>query len=173
MKTFMNGISKQAFRTEMLAHQEADAFLQGIYGIINGVGDVFRGCTIGCGIESINRLTGETFAHGSSDDLAEALGWPVWLADLSEAIFEGLSYEDAIHWSLRLVDAIPENVDVDVVRNQFISCVTKDHAELCGEDIEPYVLVSRIAMSADDVDFAENYCLEISSILIDLLEKVE
>jgi hypothetical protein len=171
MKTFMNGISKQVFRAEMLAHQEADAFLQGIYILRNGEDNALKGCTIGCGIESINRLTGSVFNHSSSDDLAEALGWPVWLADLSEMIFEGLDYKDARNWSLRLVDAIPENVDVDAVKNQLISYIIKDHPELYKKNIEPYILVSHIAISGN-VDFEENYYLEISNILIKLLENI-
>ena len=91
---------KAKYLARVRAHREADNLVQGT-GWENG-----KGCAIGCILEDYNH---ELFPS--------ELGLPVWLAYLTDKIFEGLSSQDSQYFPEQLLAAIPEGADVAPVQH--------------------------------------------------------
>ncbi len=107
------GVTRGDFIASMRAHREADRIVQRTYW------DAGRGCAVGCGVESVMRLTGEDHDHGGHAYLADVLGIPLVLVELQDRIFEGLPLADALNWSVRFFEVIPDGADLSGVWNQF------------------------------------------------------
>ena len=103
-------VPKAEFVRIMREHAEADRLVAGIYG--DGKGKKFRGCAIGCGVQTINRLTGSCHAFGDHAAVADALGIPLALAHLEDRIFEGLPEAERKAWPIAFAKAIPEGRDL-------------------------------------------------------------
>ena len=104
---------KAAFLEQITAHEQADRIIQGEYW------DGFKGCAVGCSVESLNHINGTTYKHGDHAAYAEALGIPEWLARLEDTLFEGLPVAVAKGWPRRFAEAIPVGVDLEPVRHRF------------------------------------------------------
>ena len=103
-------VTKADFVRIMREHAAADHLIAGRYGV--GERDSFRGCAIGCGVETINRLTGQRHRYDNYDAVANTLGIPLALAYLEDRIFEGLGPEERRTWPVRFAEAIPEEADL-------------------------------------------------------------
>ncbi len=128
-------VTKADFVRIMREHAAADHLIAGRYG--SGEGDSFRGCAIGCGVETINRLTGERHAYGDHTAVADALGIPLALAYLEDRISEGVAPKQRRAWPVRFAEAIPEGVDlapavprilVRILREVALPAVTVDES---------------------------------------------
>ena len=111
-------ISRDAFLAELQAHQNADRILQGTYWSKQDDGQ-FRGCAVGCGIESIIRRTGDKLKHDDHAAYETYLGVPHIMARLEDRIFEGLPTDVALKWPLRFASAIKSGADLSQVWNKF------------------------------------------------------
>ena len=88
------------------AHRDADMLRAGFYGRMNGR---FHGCSVGCFAHEIDpTLFAERRDEGTNLHrlVADAHGYPEWLAHLQDRIFEGLPDTDRIDWHVQFADAI-------------------------------------------------------------------
>jgi len=118
MKAFKGKVNKDQFIKEIKWHMEQDAFMRGTYN--EGNKNNFRGCAVGCSINSINRLLGTAYGYGEHIDMAETLQIPEWLVRLEDKIFEGLSEEESKEWPLRFSEAINVGADLDKIKPAFL-----------------------------------------------------
>jgi hypothetical protein len=118
MKAFKGKVNKDQFIKEIKWHMEQDAFLQGTY--IEGNKKSFKGCAVGCSINSINRLLGTAYDYDEHIDMAETLQIPEWLVRLEDKIFEGLSEKDSKEWPLSFSEAINVGADLDKIKPAFL-----------------------------------------------------
>jgi hypothetical protein len=118
MNAFTGKVTKDEFIKEIKWHKEQDAFMQGTY--IEGNKNNFRGCAVGCSINSINRLLGTAYDYDEHIDMAETLQIPEWLVRLEDKIFEGLSEEESKEWPLKFSEAINEGADLDKIKPEFL-----------------------------------------------------
>ena len=70
-------------------HQDADHIVQGIYA--EGDGEDWRGCSVGCSIQALNRIKGTDFPHSDHSALETGGLWPEWLSMVEDVIFDGRS----------------------------------------------------------------------------------
>ena len=102
-KTFQK-ISKEDLAKELQWHLEQDKMVQGSY--VDEEGE-FKGCMMGCAVNSIARINGDKLSHEDHKEQADYLGLPEWFVHLYERIFEGLSVEDSKQWVMDCFNAIP------------------------------------------------------------------
>ena len=118
---------KDAFVKEIETHRRLDAFIQGTYD--DGYVGVFKGCSVGCSIHSMNRIQGTSINYEDHAALAEAVGWPEWLVRLQDTLFEGMSEEDSKNWTLSLANAVPVGKDINPVKWRFCSYLMQGNIE--------------------------------------------
>jgi len=118
MKAFAGKVTKDEFIKEIKWHKEQDAFMQGTY--TEGNKNNFRGCAVGCSINSINKLLGTAYGYDEHIDMAETLQIPEWLVRLEDKIFEGLSEKDSKEWPLKFSEAINVGADLDKIKQEFL-----------------------------------------------------
>jgi hypothetical protein len=110
---------KTRFVAEILKHEQAHAIVKGTYG--ERVGDRFRGCAIGCSVESIALVEGvKDVSHGDHRLYEQYLGVPIVLAHLEDRIFEGLAAAEARTWPRRFASAIRPGADLSMVGPRFL-----------------------------------------------------
>ena len=111
MKTFEK-ISKQDLAHELQWHFDQDKIIQGSYK--EGTGDEFKGCMMGCAVNSIMRVTGDIVTENSHRDQAKYIFGDEscqWFVRLYEKIFESLDINDSKKWVIDCFNAIPEGID--------------------------------------------------------------
>lgn len=112
MRAFVDTrVEKQTLLDELIGHQEADQFVQGIYWDLTKI----RGCAVGC--------TLHTFAPGQETNhvLYEPLfGIPAELARLEDEIFEVLGCDESKEWPVDFVRAIPVGADLSLATARWI-----------------------------------------------------
>lgn len=108
---------KSALVREIKWHQKQDRIVQGQYG---SCGEEFRGCAIGCAINSLSRVQKKCLPTDRHMVLQEELGIPVEIAHLIDAIFEELSQADAMGWPLRVAKAVKPGADLSMVIPHFL-----------------------------------------------------
>lgn len=111
---------------EMRAHQKADAFIKGSYVRQNGE---FKGCAVGCAVQSLNKRRGLKIAHDDHAGLAEALHVPEWLWRLQDILFENLPEPENSEFAVKFIEAIPVGVDLDPVKRKFCAFILKENIE--------------------------------------------
>ena len=94
---------KAKYVARFVEHRRLDQVIQR-YGFENG-----RGCFVGCTLNDYDH-----------DKFPAELGWPVWLAHLSDTIFEGLHKSEAPQFGTDLLQAVPVGVDLEPVKNKFL-----------------------------------------------------
>ncbi len=102
---------------KMKAHRAAYHLRKGTYG--EGKGHSFRACAVGCTL-SDGDAPGRSGHHLRYPD---ELGWPVWLAEFQDKIFEGLPSPEEQAWPEDLMRAIPPGLPEAVfsrIRNRFL-----------------------------------------------------
>src|SRR3990172_5464801 len=95
---------KEDMVREMESHLEQDQFIKGNYSLMNGK---FKGCSIGCAVDSLNRIKGKALKYDRHLNFEEELGIPEWLAKLNDIIFEGLPEKEAGQFSVDFLKVIP------------------------------------------------------------------
>ncbi len=114
MKAFHNDPElKKSVLNQILIHQEADSFTQKIY----WDPDSQKGCAVGC-------LTHDV--HGGHHLYPSLWGIPEQLAYLEDAIFEGLSIDQAKQWPYQFMSAIPVGANLGLVFPGFVLWLLSD-----------------------------------------------
>ncbi len=101
---------------ELATHEAADRLLQG-FGYWGQLDDhQFRGCAVGCTLESIRAAAGlETIEHQRHMLYEPHLGVPRVLAILEDRLFERLPAETARQWPRRFLESIRPGADLSMV----------------------------------------------------------
>ncbi len=122
MKTtlsFKNDVKiKNELVNRMQKHIELDELVQG------ATGENGKGCTVWCALNNGELKKG--YNHSAFPDV---LGLPEWLGRLVDAIYEGLSVEDANKFSLDWVLATPEGKNLEPVKWKFCAFILKENIE--------------------------------------------
>lgn len=119
MKSF-NQELKSALVAEIRKHREQDQVIQGNYGTEEE--GKFRGCAVGCAIDSLFRIRGRATPYYlcSDHDMYEReLGITIILAELQDIIHEVLSDESFPTWPERFMEAVPTETDLSLVFPKF------------------------------------------------------
>ena len=125
MLTYHNDAQlKQMMVDEMAFHEKADSLIKGTYAEVNGS---FKGCAVGCSIESLNKKLDKQIGHGDHAGMAEAIGWPEWLCRLDDVIFEGLPNDESKSWPSRLIKAVPIGRDIERVKWKFFAYIMNEN----------------------------------------------
>ncbi len=105
---------------QMRKHQRADAFIHGSYAQAGRKGE-FKGCAVGCTLESMRRIEKLDAIEHSNHALYERyLGIPVMLARLEDRLFENLPRKDAAVWPQKFLSAIAVGADLSMVGPAFM-----------------------------------------------------
>ena len=110
MKTW-NQETKDKFLEMARFREENDMFKQGQWLSSEEKNGVFCGCMHG----SLTQLDNNVLEESSA-----AMQWPLWLSHLSEQIFEGLDFKDAVFFPAALISVVPVDIshnDLDRVRS--------------------------------------------------------
>jgi len=103
---FGDATLKHALLTEIRRHEKADQLVHGTYGGPDAHG-VFRGCAVGCALDSLNRVKKTAGATGDHERFPKELGIPIELAYLIDHFFEHLPLAEAQTWPARVIAAMP------------------------------------------------------------------
>ena len=118
---------KQMMVEEAQKHKKADAYIKGTYVERNGT---FKGCAIGCAIESINVRLGKSINNASHKAYEKELGFPEWLAHLEDAIFENLPDDESKNFPLEMLEAIPVGVNLEPVKWKFCAYLLNENINI-------------------------------------------
>lgn len=94
----------------MKKHREADAFVQGVYQLVDpdkALG--YKGCALGC---MVPQRDDDTDDRDFNEAVEEAFGIPVNLADAIDETFESLAFKDCAEFAVSVVEAIPAGADL-------------------------------------------------------------
>jgi hypothetical protein len=129
--TFQNDTKlKEYMVEETIAHRKADRLIKGTYA--DDDSDSFKGCAVGCAIESLNKKLGTDYSHSNHSVLADNGLYPEWLARLEDTLFEGLPTAESQTWPERFTKAIPVGVSfesLEKVKWQFSAYLMKENIE--------------------------------------------
>lgn len=119
MKSFNQDL-KSALVAEIRKHREQDQVIQGNYGTEED--GKFRGCAVGCAIDSLFRVGGHDTPYYLCSDhgiYERELGIPRILAELQDVTHEGLSDESFPTWPERFMEAVSTETDLSLVFPKF------------------------------------------------------
>ncbi len=109
-----------------IRHREADRLAQGLgYGKLDASGK-WRGCAVGCTIQTINLKQRRQIWFGDHVAYESELGVPRMLAYLEDGIFEALPKAAALTWPERFLQAIPVGADLSGVGDRFLHWLLVD-----------------------------------------------
>ena len=114
---------KEDLMIELEKHRDTDAIIKNTYG--NESENVFRGCAVGCSINSYNIVKGLTLDTSKHKNY-ELFGIPTLLAKLEDDIFEGLPSTHNIDWPLNFMSAINVGADLSTVWPKFAQWLMTD-----------------------------------------------
>jgi hypothetical protein len=119
LKGLKMNITLEQVIKELKVHQQQDHYIQGTYDAEkNGE---FRGCSIGCAVESLLRLEGKTFITGNAPEELERIGVPQSISRMIEFVFEKLPHAKAVQYSIDCHEAMIGKTKLDdVMRQQHI-----------------------------------------------------
>ena len=97
----------------MKKHRNLDALIKGSYAKENGI---FKGCAVGCAVQSLNVKRGLHIKHDDHAGIAEASGVPEWLYRLADTLFENLPEPENQDFAVEYLEAIPGGVNLEPVK---------------------------------------------------------
>lgn len=121
---------KETLLAEIKWHEEQDKIVQGTYG---NEGDEFKGCAVGCSINSLNRKLGKNFSTSDHKIYETELGIPETLAYLEDSLFERMTALDSKKFPYEFISAIPVGADLSLVAARFIVFVLNDVLQYADE----------------------------------------
>lgn len=133
MKAFTGTIAtKEEMVNELKLHQEADSFMKGKYeSMFDGK---FKGCAVGCSLESISRLKGLPLVFSDHSRYEDLMGVPTWLVRVEDTIFEGLPLERSKQWPLEFTEAINVGADLNKIKAPFLVFILRSTLEYVQDD---------------------------------------
>jgi hypothetical protein len=120
---------KELMVIEMKKHKEKDQFIKGVYKK-NENEKEFKGCAVGCSIDSINKILHKNYNNNSHKVFEEAIGVPQWLAILQDIFFENLSSEENSEFAINFLEAIPVGVNLGPVKWKFCAFILKQNLDI-------------------------------------------
>lgn len=128
MKAFINTpVTKDKFIKHLQWHKDQDAFVRGNYGEGKEIKE-FKGCAIGCSINSIRMEMGDPELSTRDHNLYEKyLGVPEWLARIEDTVFEGMDKDRSKEWPLDFAKSINVGADLDKIKAPFITYVLEQN----------------------------------------------
>lgn len=126
---YSKGITKTEFVREMKWHYDQDRFIKGTYEEYFGKDGQFKGCAVGCGVNSINKLKGLEIEHDNHEALAKQLDIPLWLAYLQDVLFEGLPKELSDKFPLQFAKAINKGANLETIKIPILIYVLEGNIE--------------------------------------------
>ncbi|MCI0536105.1 MAG: hypothetical protein L0Z50_12845 [Verrucomicrobiales bacterium] len=117
---------------EIRSHREHDQIVKGHYGRMNSR---WTGCAIGCSIRSLNLRRGLDLPTNDHRIYETHLGIPQVVAQLEDAIFEGLPDDRYLHWPEQVAAAIRPGADLSSVWPKFALWLFTDSRLLFITDI--------------------------------------
>ena len=117
---------KESIVSEMCKHQKQDQFIKGTYAKMNGK---FKGCAVGCAIDSFNIKLGKSYDKNNHKAFEEAIGVPEYLARVQDTIFEGLPEKENSKFAVDFLAAIPVGVNLYPVKWKFCAFILKENIE--------------------------------------------
>lgn len=111
---------------EMKNHQKKDQFIKGAYEKLNSK---FKGCAIGCTIDSVNKIFGRSYKTSEHKVFEEALGIPEWLAHIQDSLFEALPIGDNSQFAVDFLEAIPVGVNLEPLKWKFCAFLMRKNIE--------------------------------------------
>lgn len=117
---------KKDILSEMKIHEKQDDLIKGSYSEKNGN---FKGCAVGCGVESLNLKRGFSIKHNDHAGYAKALGIPEWLAILEDNLFENLPENKSKKFPVNFLDAIPIGVNLEPIKWKFCAFLMKENID--------------------------------------------
>lgn len=131
MKTILTYHSDRNFKRDFVKmtklHREQERYISGVY--CQGQNDSFRGCSIGCSIQSLKLLGRNGMSYNDHAACAKSLGWPEWLCHLQDIFFEKLPIADRVIFTEQLAEAIPVGVDINPVKLEFCAFLIRENIE--------------------------------------------
>ena len=118
---------KKMMVEEMKKHQDQDSLIKGTYGIENGN---FKGCAVGCAIQTLNAKLGKKIDYGSHSGYSKELDIPEWLVRLEDYFFEGLPKKESIEFPAKFLEAIPIGKDLEPIRFEFLIFILGEMKQL-------------------------------------------
>lgn len=112
---------------EMKNHQLNDQFIKGTYE--EEIDGKFKGCAVGCAIDSFNIKLGKSYLNNDHEAFEEAIGVPQWLAYLQDRLFEKLPNEKSVQFAIDFLDSIPVGVNLNPVKWKFCAFILKDNID--------------------------------------------
>jgi hypothetical protein len=156
MKKYQAYHDNADFREQVLAeikrHEKLDMFREGIYG--EGEENDFKGCAIGCTVNSLNLIQKKNFPYSSHKSVAEALDVPVELCYLIDKIFENLPAERRKKFTYRVWSSIQAGADTSDVPRKMKIWILQRTLIAC-EDIKYEKIADVKAVIQDVVDALE------------------
>ena len=116
---------KKLVVAEMKNHKVQDQFVKGRYSNYEK-GSKFKGCAVGCTIDSLNLVLNKSYDIDEHSVFEEAIGVPGWLARLQDKIFEGLTDNENSQFAVDFLDSIPVGVNLEPVKWKFCSFILKE-----------------------------------------------
>ncbi len=110
--------------SEMKKHQEKDQFIKGAYD--EEVNGEFKGCAVGCTIDSINLILGKSYRTSEHKVFEEAIGVPEWLARLQDSFFENLPRTENGQFAIDFLQSIPIGINLEPIKWKFCSFILKE-----------------------------------------------
>src|SRR5436190_23882770 len=89
---------KKSVIAEMKKHKRKDKLIRGTYGFYERGN--FKGCAVGCVINSISKIHGKYYDTASHSILHEVLGIPSWLSKIQDAFFECLPNDECDQFAI-------------------------------------------------------------------------
>lgn len=118
---------KKLIVCEMRKHQEQDQLVKDTY--CREEGGKFKGCAVGCAIDSINIALGKRYRNSDHKVFEVALGIPEWLAHIQDYLFEHLPIGDNSQFAVDFLEAIPVGVNLDPVKWKFCFFLMRENIE--------------------------------------------
>ena len=115
---------KKMMVKEAIKHRKADQLIKGDYE--NTDAGKFRGCAVGCTINSLRIWSGKKIGFNDHASYETELGIPRILARLEDGIFEQLPDDLAMTWPQRFLEAAPVGADLSKVGDKFLHWLLVD-----------------------------------------------
>ena len=118
---------KKLIVCEMRKHKEQDQLVKDTY--CREECGKFKGCAVGCAIDSINIALGKRYRNSDHKVFEEELGIPEWLAHIQDLLFERLPIGDNSQFAVDFLESIPVGVNLESVKWKFCAFLMRENIE--------------------------------------------
>lgn len=120
---------------ELVAHRKADQIIAGTYCDLDS--GRFRGCGVGCAVDSLNGRRGLNISYSDHSGLSLALGIPESVINIFEVIFEMLPKRSRASWPERFFGAISPGADLSMAHVDMMIAVNERNLKRSDSSLWP------------------------------------